>query len=54
MKERASEDETLNAWDDLKRAIERVECALPSQMTAAMDNLIDQKRAFDRLLMRMG
>lgn len=51
MKGRASEVETLEAWHDLLNAIQRVECALPSQMSAAILELIAQRRRFDNLML---
>jgi hypothetical protein len=52
MRERASEEVTLAAWDDLKAAILRVECALPFRMSAAMGDLVEQYRAFEQILLR--
>lgn len=47
-----SEDQILAAWDELKAAIQVVECALPFQMTAAIERLGTQKRAMEDLLLR--
>jgi hypothetical protein len=47
-----TEDEVLTAWDELKAAIQRAECALPFQMTAAMALLQEAAKRMDDLLMR--
>lgn len=49
-RQRASEEDTLGAWAELQNAIQRVECALPSQMSEAINQLTFQRRAFDDLL----
>lgn len=49
--QRAPEEVTLRAWDDLQRAIEAVECALPQQMSAAIKALTFQKKRFEDLML---
>lgn len=51
MTQRASEEDTLEAWAELDLAIKRVECSLPSQMTVAIAALVEQRRAFDDLML---
>lgn len=49
-RKRASEEDTLVAWDDLLDAIKRVECALPFQMSAAIAHLGKERERFHALM----
>lgn len=47
-------DELLHAWDGVSGAVDRVVTALPSQMTAASENLEVERRAFRDLIQRVA
>jgi hypothetical protein len=43
--------EIVNAWDRLRRAIERVETSQPFQMSANIVSLREERTAFEDLIM---
>lgn len=44
------DDEMLSAWDRLHAAICKVECALPYQMTEAIEGLTAERLSFSNLI----